>query len=216
MRNLTITFASFVFVFMSMNAKAQEESQQNIVITSQPANDDEVTLTNGLYVDHLRYHNGWGVGVNLIFLDMCGAIATARFEDLEDVRDRYGWNISIGMDHRFCIGKIFFLEFGAGIGWKVYNYEYSSIEETEYYSKDLGGYTTIKKWYEEREGNGFMYFTPRFGFKILNIRDYEFLCVSAGYRFDYLDYEFSKSNLANYFTIGLSYNFEYYKSRVPK
>lgn len=94
------------------------------------------------------------------------------------------WNLSAGYNYRGWIGRSFYLQAAAGIG-------YGSSKVKLEGSKD-----------EESSGGALLSLRPAVGLRI-----WKTLSLEAGYRWDFSDLKFDKAHTSDYFNIGINFGF---------
>jgi opacity protein-like surface antigen len=174
----------------SVNAQTVIANNYDSPISSangQSANNDFDPLGSqgGFEVKYHAIEKGWGVGLDYVFSHFLIGYNYLFGETGDMVKSNSGMEIYAGGNYRYHITEQFFVEGRLMAGW--YNWEI----ETKYKS----GKTT--KTNKITTDKAFLGFAPQIGI------DFGSWGINAGYRWDWVDFQFDKDHTADRFTIGL-------------
>lgn len=179
-----------------------------LTANAQETTTDGTNANNGkadaFSIDYMGIDGGFGINMDMTFgyLDINGGWISGKTNDY--IKDNSGWQICVGGNYRYWLGKSFFIEGKAGVG-----YYHSSVEmrlpSGTKTTTILGKSHTSTTYTTEKESNGEfgLYVSPRAGLHVGKIAGCDWSIV-AGYRWDFIKFKFDKDYTNDYFTIGIS------------
>ncbi len=166
-------------VCLAMNLSAQTMNLGTNNATPSAQTEEDAQPKGGASLEFHEYEGGFGGGVNFIIDNL-----------LMDFNIRSGevagydtglWSAGLGGNYRHWVSKSFFIEGQGGLAY--YN------TETKLKGKKVAGLNKFG-----------LFVTPRAGFKIGKTWG-----ITAGFRFDFIDFKFDNISDRGHFTVGVSY-----------
>ncbi|MBQ7686381.1 MAG: hypothetical protein IJT28_04000 [Bacteroidaceae bacterium] len=186
-------------------------TQAQVVQSDFDATDSELTTTEqkgnqkssgGNFDVRLPADGVFGYSLHYTFFDY---INIGYFQDLlktDGLESNSDVGAFAGGSYRYWAMPALFIEGHAGLGWLYHSWSY---KYTNY--NIIGGRTyTTELTASDHKSYMFAYFHPRVGVKVYEKGNTAW-CITAGYRFDAMDFKTDKENLAKYFTFGFAVAF---------
>lgn len=193
---------------LHLGMNAQENLTALADTTGTKSTQQPTGSSGGGLLEYLGIDNGFGMGLNFrIKYVMVGYGYTSGKTDTY-ITENNGWNISAGGDYQHWLGKWFYVEGAAGLGYfhgKTKTREESG--EERYYSQ--GSYHTRPTYETKTHKNGEvgLFINPRIGIKLFNSKKGNgSWALTASYRWNFLKFKFKKGYINDYFTVGLAFN----------
>ncbi len=173
---------------LGINANAQivlsnDYGQSETSVLSEDSNSNKIEQRQG--GADFQYHaieDGWGIGIDYVikYYVLGYNILGGKTNDI--ISHNLGGEIYLGGNYRYHFTKNLYIEGRVLAGYYYWNIQYKN---------------SIMK--EQNKNKVFMGFSPRIGLQFGSWG------ISAGYRWDYLDFKFDKDNCLDRLTIGLSF-----------
>lgn len=163
---------------------------------------------NSFIAEYVGIDGGWGYGMSIRLKHVMVGYDFLFGETNSTVTENNAWNISAGGNYRHWLGKRFFMEGTAGLGYFHNTLEYKVASGTETYYI-FGKPYSRTKYTSEKNKNGEigLFINPRIGIKLFNFTKAGLSCaLTVSYRWNFLKFKFKKEYTQDYFTVGLSLN----------
>lgn len=171
-------------VGMSANGQTVITNDYGSPITGtdvQKSGSDELEQSQGGFdVQYNAIENGWGIGIDYVVSNVLFGYDYLFGKTNDYVNTNNGMEIYLGGNYRYRIIENLYVEGRAMIGY--------------YYWK-----TEFKGGGDDSANKVFLGFSPRVGLQFGK------WAISAGYRWDYVDFKFDKEHCLDRFNIGLTF-----------
>lgn len=182
---------------LALGAKAQKVVEDDVNRTettttdTSHGTDSEVNYMNsGTNIEYYGIDGGFGMGFDCIFnyLMFTGSFRSGETNSI--VTENSAWSAGIGGHNRYWIGKRFYIEGNAGV-----EYVHATMK-TKVYTKK---YETEKA----SDGDFALFLHPHIGLRLFKLFGAE--CgITAGYRWEFVKFKFSKEYTNDFFTVGIA------------
>ncbi len=156
---------------------------------------------SGAGIEYVALKEGFGLNYNAVVKHVLVDFSFGFGKTESPIIGNFSYNIGLGGNYRHWIGNVFYVEGRAGVA-----YYHSKIEMTEktYLRTDTtpSGMRIDKYDYSTKvlkNGDFGLFVSPRIGVKLFNG-----LAISAGYRWNFLDFKFKEGYISDYFSVGVT------------
>lgn len=153
-------------------------------IYSQESKSNEIEQTQGgMDVQYHAIENGWGIGLNYVISGFVLGFDYLFGKKNDYIRNNGGMEFYIGGNYRYRIIENFYVEGRVLAGYYYWKTEYNSKTNLE----------------NDSANKLYLGLSPRIGLQFGS------WAISAGYRWDYIDFKFDKDHCLDRFNIGLTF-----------
>lgn len=182
-----IMMVVIAFTTLSMNAQKVMVDNVNASTTksenlTETIESDDVHSLIGYGLEYQAVEDGFGIGIDFSIMHFIISFSMYNLDTNDLIDKNEGWKLGIGYHHRYWFNKYIYLEGSAGVQYWEHKME-------------MGGD-------ENSNGEFGLFLTPKLGLKL-----FKYCGITAGYRWDFNKFKFSKDYTADYFTVGLSLAF---------
>ncbi len=206
MKKYLLSALAVLVMGLSANAQTVISNDYGSTTTEKSAGNqtshvDEIEYRySGMDYSYVGMEDAWGIKMNFLIK---GFLAGYKF--IFGKTDNYlttndVWTIDLGYNYRHWLSKSFYIEGRAGLQYIHTNLEYKTTTRAGYYTKYSNMYQKKSSSSEKiSEGNVGLFLAPRIGLALGNS-----FAISAGYEWNFLEFNFDKAHTLDYFTVGIS------------
>lgn len=162
--------------------------------------DEKEYRYSGTDFSYVGVENAWGMKMNFIIRGFLAGYKFIFGKTNDYITTNDVWTIDLGYNYRHWLSKSFYIEGRAGLQYIHTNLEYETATRAGFYTKYSNMYQKKSSSSEKiSEGNIGLFLAPRIGLALG-----ESFAISAGYEWNFLEFNFDKAHTLDYFTVGIS------------